>query len=401
VTNLERTSVYDEVDTETATLLRGSAEAIRRAADRILSHLFTVGHELQLTQERLSRKGGGEGIFTRWLREEFNWGEAQGYNFIHLVTRREYAPLEANLDNYPDSPLLSGLFLLGKGDRLYHQSARQEAVARLQAGEVLRYRDYKDILRRHRDGTAYLDVLDEEGPFEPTSPQAGPAWPQASVPSPDGRLLLHERSETTFSHREERTITVDRSQLPSGETVIVVPEKRDLAPHQAIHQSLSNEWYTPPVYLEAARAVLGGIDLDPASSERANRNVQAAAYYTEEDNGLAQAWWGRVFLNPPYGRWEGESSAGLWTAKLLTEYAAGRVTAAVLLVNAVPGNAWFTPLWQFPICFTDHRISFIDADGRVQAAPTHSNAFVYLGGDRTAFVSAFARFGAVVARIQA
>ena len=37
----------------------------------------------------------------------------------------------------------------------------------------------------------------------------------------------------------------------------------------------NNEWYTPPVFIEAARAVMGSIDTDPASCETANQNVKA------------------------------------------------------------------------------------------------------------------------------
>src|SRR6266566_8165042 len=59
-----------------------------------------------------------------------------------------------------------------------------------------------------------------------------------------------------------------------------------------------NEWYTPGKYLDAARVVLGGIDLDPASSEHAQRVVKAASHFTIETDGLAQDWKGRIWLNP-------------------------------------------------------------------------------------------------------
>jgi hypothetical protein len=61
-----------------------------------------------------------------------------------------------------------------------------------------------------------------------------------------------------------------------------------------------NEWYTPARELEAARAVLGEFDLDPACSHRAQATVRAKKYFTVEDDGLAQDWHGRVWLNPPY-----------------------------------------------------------------------------------------------------
>ena len=62
------------------------------------------------------------------------------------------------------------------------------------------------------------------------------------------------------------------------------------------------ENYTPAVYIEAVRRVLGEIDLDPASRRIAQETVKAKRFFTKEDDGLRQVWTGRVFLNPPYAR---------------------------------------------------------------------------------------------------
>lgn len=158
--------------------------------------------------------------------------------------------------------------------------------------------------------------------------------------------------------------------------------------------SASNEWYTPSEYVGAAREVMGAIDLDPASNPLANETVQAARYYTEEDDGLAVTWGGRVWLNPPYGTTDGESNAGVWARKLITDYQNGHVSEAVLLVNANTERKWFAQLWDFPICFTNHRIQFYTPDG-VGAQPVDGNALVYLGPNPERFVSVFSRFGDV------
>lgn len=166
-----------------------------------------------------------------------------------------------------------------------------------------------------------------------------------------------------------------------------------------LHSSESNEWYTPAQYVDAARDLMGAIDLDPATSEQANATVKAKKIYTIDDDGFAKQWKGRVWLNPPYGREEGEgSNQARWTQKLIDEYAAGRVTEAVLLVNAAPANKWFAPLWEYLVCFTDHRIRFQSPIGEA-SQPTHSNALVYLGKNADRFIKCFARFGAIVKRV--
>src|SRR5436190_19306098 len=91
-----------------------------------------------------------------------------------------------------------------------------------------------------------------------------------------------------------------------------------------IKSSKSNEWFTPAQYIEAARAVLGHIDLDPASCEQANLTVVAKRIFTVADDGLSKPWAGRVFLNPPYCRLQGK-----FVAKLVSEYDAGNISSAI------------------------------------------------------------------------
>jgi hypothetical protein len=90
-----------------------------------------------------------------------------------------------------------------------------------------------------------------------------------------------------------------------------------------------NEWYTPPEYIEAARAVLGAIDLDPASNAVAQEVVRAGRYFTIETNGLKQEWRGGVWLNPPYS----QRLISNFVSKLCDEYNSGRVTDAIMLTN--------------------------------------------------------------------
>jgi ParB family chromosome partitioning protein len=170
---------------------------------------------------------------------------------------------------------------------------------------------------------------------------------------------------------------------------------------EALHSSESTEWYTPARYIEAARDVLGGIDLDPASCPEANETVRAGRFFTREDDGLSREWHGRLWINPPYGRHPetNESQQAIWSRKLRHEYESGRVQAAILLVNAVPDRSWFEPLWSRPICFTTSRIQFESPGEGNPSQPTHGSAFVYFGDNEHRFRDRFAEFGPVVTEV--
>jgi len=154
-----------------------------------------------------------------------------------------------------------------------------------------------------------------------------------------------------------------------------------------------NEWYTPAEYVEDARAVLGAIDLDPASSAEAQRVVRASRIFTLETNGLRQDWGGRVWLNPPYA----QPAISEFVAKLLGELRAERVHAAIMLTHNYTDTNWFQDAAASAraICFTRGRIRFCSPNGEI-AAPTQGQAFFYFGNHPSRFVEAFSARGIIV-----
>ncbi len=151
------------------------------------------------------------------------------------------------------------------------------------------------------------------------------------------------------------------------------------------------EWYTPPEYIEAARAVLGAIDLDPASSKIAQGTVKAERFYTAKDDGLAQEWAGRVWLNPPY-------STGLvekFAAKLCGHVGDGSVPAAVMLVNNATDTGWFqlAAKSSAALCFPAGRIRFLDEKNQPSGAPLQGQAVLYFGAKPDEFTERFGVFG--------
>ncbi len=154
-----------------------------------------------------------------------------------------------------------------------------------------------------------------------------------------------------------------------------------------------NEWHTPPDVLDLVRSALGTIDLDPASSEVAQRVVQASEFFRKGDGALNRHWHGRVWLNPPYS----QPDIQRFIEKLIVEYRLGRVSEAILLTHNYTDTAWFhlaAPAAE-AICFTRGRIRFVSRDGEL-AAPTQGQLFFYFGADLGAFRRAFSEVGLVV-----
>lgn len=184
----------------------------------------------------------------------------------------------------------------------------------------------------------------------------------------------------------------------------------------ARHSSRSVEWFTPPEIVEAARATMGGIDLDPASCESANRVVRAKEYFTRRDDALLRPWHAeRVFLNPPGGRdRDRESRQRRWWFALSSAWAHGLVEQAIFVsfsiellqtcqVEHAPGPL---PL-DFPICIPASRVQYMRPTRRRvrggRSSPPHASCVVYLPPrealERAARIESFAEIFGTIGRV--
>jgi len=147
-----------------------------------------------------------------------------------------------------------------------------------------------------------------------------------------------------------------------------------------------NEWYTPVEYINLAREVMGAIDLDPASSAKANEIVCATIYYDKQSDGLQQNWGGRLWLNPPYAK-------GL-ICKFIDKLVESNIVEAIVLVNNATETKWFRKLISITcaVVFPSTRIKFLDQDGN-PGAPLQGQCFVYIGKNRYRFIDVFTRVG--------
>jgi DNA N-6-adenine-methyltransferase (Dam) len=152
----------------------------------------------------------------------------------------------------------------------------------------------------------------------------------------------------------------------------------------------SDDWYSPPEVVDAARRALGQIDLDPASCAEANAIVQASRFYTAADDGLRQAWTGRIWLNSPFAR-----LAPKFAARFAEHWRAGAISAAVAVFGTHHMTTrWFGALAELRplVCVPDHRLKFSGSTAR----PAHGSAILGIGIDPGAFEREFAGFGPIL-----
>lgn len=180
--------------------------------------------------------------------------------------------------------------------------------------------------------------------------------------------------------------------IPEAKVVAAMPkDQRDIHVMRVMGSSESPEWYTPQSVIDCVLACFSEIDLDPCSNSHEHPSVPAHTLYTRDDNGLAQDWHGKVYLNPPYG-----SEIPEWIRKLVYEYeVTGNVTEAIALLPGRIDTNWFQPLYEYVMC---------NVHGRLQFANSPYNSpfpavIVYLGCRIENFIDTFKGLGPIMRRI--
>ena len=92
----------------------------------------------------------------------------------------------------------------------------------------------------------------------------------------------------------------------------------------------SDDYDTPKWIFDALKIEF---DLDVACPVDGPRHTPCKKYFTQEDDGLAQKWHGRVFMNPPF------SHTNNWAIRFI-EHANG------ICLVPMSQSKWFDKLWQ-------------------------------------------------------
>jgi hypothetical protein len=193
---------------------------------------------------------------------------------------------------------------------------------------------------------------------------------------------------------------------------------------ETLFSSASGVHYTPADIASRARAVMNGIELDPASDRDANKIIQAERYYTALEligdgkaaryDGLAHSWRARsLWLNPPFSIDKRDAVTGevvlndknqpirarviaqwveRWRAAIKPSSAGDQsreAEHAMLLVPARTDTSWFQPLFGLAMCFVSGRLTFSDAKN---GAP-FPTAIVYSGPSIDVFYTVFSEVG--------
>jgi phage N-6-adenine-methyltransferase len=134
----------------------------------------------------------------------------------------------------------------------------------------------------------------------------------------------------------------------------------------------TDEWWTPKYIFD----VIGiEFDLDPCMPEEKIDYIPCKKSYDYVDDGLNKEWFGKIWLNPPYGR-----ETGTWVEKL-ADHGNG-----IALVFARTDVKWWhkAVVKATAICFIKGRITFVPGIGQKVTSNSGAPSVLVAYGDECA-----------------
>jgi hypothetical protein len=184
-----------------------------------------------------------------------------------------------------------------------------------------------------------------------------------------------------------------------------------------------DDWLTPVEYLPYIDALLGDIDLDPCSTELANKQfLRAKRIFTYQDDGLniEEPWVGKTYLFPPtYGRcsfskqrgtWRWSLKAGAkavipavaWFRRLEKEWKLRNIPEALFFTTSHEVLRTCPSLWDYPVCIPYKRGRLVHGKRINYANAFTWGLFVYLPkseygfSQADSFIDIFSNIGKVI-----
>lgn len=344
---------YAELDTETRIVVQQRASEIKALMKRTASDIVEIGQKLIEVKGRLDH-----GQFIGWFTSELGLERTMAARFIQVAERFGSSDMLQIATFAP-----SALYLLAAPST--PDEARAEAIARAEEGETITHATARGIVHDHKySADPYAEP--QTVPFVPTN-----------------------ADYADFYGDEEP----DLWETSPGVAVIQPPADARYAPISDRTDYDGDEWKTPIEWIEAARNLMGAIDLDPATNPQSQDLIQAGTAYTKNDNGLDRPWCmpdgtaARVWCNPPYST----ALIQAFANKALDEYRAGNVSEALVLVNNCTDTGWFFSLaQQFPIMFSRGRVGFWYEDPNDKTPTRQGQALFYFGPNVNRFYECFA-----------
>jgi hypothetical protein len=132
----------------------------------------------------------------------------------------------------------------------------------------------------------------------------------------------------------------------------------------------TDEWYTPH---EIFYALDLNFDLDPCGAQD-NHHVPSNCVYTIDMNGLELEWFGRVWLNPPFG---GRNGYFPWLDRFVEH---GNGIGLMTALTSSEGFHKYIPRMD-GIVFPKGKTRFIDKDGNRGGCPFNGIVLFAIGKD--------------------